>query len=226
MTAIRAMLFDLDGTLLHSAPDLVGSLNWVRNSESLPPLPVAEMQRFASKGAVGLLRAGMPQTDDATFESWRQRFLEHYAENSFRESALFDGIPELLEFLVARDIPWGIVTNKPEALTFPIVEAARLESSIACVVCGDTLAERKPHPAPVTLACGIVDVAPAAAVFVGDDVRDIQAGRAAGTRTAAAYYGYGSDELDDECVADSYRIHHPRELIELVERHNGCDGRA
>jgi phosphoglycolate phosphatase len=225
MTAIRAMLFDLDGTLLHSAPDLVGSLNWVRHCENLPPLPVAEMQRFASKGAVGLLKAGMPQADEATFESWRQRFLEHYAENSYRESALFDGVPALLDFLVEQGIPWGIVTNKPEALTFPIVEAAQLEATISCVVCGDTLAESKPHPAPVSLACGIVDVAPAATLFVGDDRRDIQAGRAAGTQTAAVYYGYGSDELDDEYVADSFRIHHPAELIELVKRHNGCDGR-
>jgi phosphoglycolate phosphatase len=183
------------------------------------------MQRFASKGAVGLLKAGMPQADEATFEAWRQRFLEHYAENSYRESALFDGVPALLDFLVEQGIPWGIVTNKPEALTFPIVEAAQLEATISCVVCGDTLAESKPHPAPVSLACGIVDVAPAATLFVGDDRRDIQAGRAAGTQTAAVYYGYGSDELDDEYVADSFRIHHPAELIELVKRHNGCDGR-
>ena len=225
MTTIRAMLFDLDGTLLHSAPDLVGSLNWVRHTENLPPLPVAEMQRFASKGAAGLLKAGMPKADDILFESWRQRFLEHYADNSYRDSTLFDGVPALLDFLVGQGIPWGIVTNKPEALTFPIVKAAQLEATVSCVVCGDTLAESKPHPAPVSLACGMVDVAPAATLFVGDDVRDIQAGRAAGTQTAAVYYGYGSDELDDGCVADSYRVHHPADLIELVKKHNGCDGR-
>jgi phosphoglycolate phosphatase len=224
MTGIRAMLFDLDGTLLDSAPDLVGSLNWVRRSENLPPLAVAEMQRFASKGAVGLLKAGMPQADEVTFESWRRLFLEHYAQNSFRESALYDGIPELLEFLCETDIPWGIVTNKPEALTFPIVEAARLTQTISCVVCGDTLNERKPHPAPVSLACGMVNVAPAETLFVGDDPRDIQAGRAAGTQTAAAYYGYGSHELVGDLVNGSYRIHHPAELIDLVKRQNGIGG--
>lgn len=221
MIVIRAVLFDLDGTLLDSAPDLVGSLNWVRRSEKLPPLAVSEMQRFASKGAVGLLKAGMPAADDATLETWRQRFLEHYSQNSFRDSRLYDGIPELLAFLGTREIPWGIVTNKPEALTLPIVEAARLSETISCVVCGDTLNESKPHPAPVNLACGMVDVAPGETLFVGDDVRDIQAGRAAGTQTAAAYYGYGAYELDDDFVADSFRIHSPLELVELVNRHSG-----
>jgi len=221
MSPIRAVLFDLDGTLLDSAPDLVGSLNWVRRSEKLPPLAVSEMQRFASKGAVGLLKAGMPAADDATLETWRRRFLEHYSQNSFCDSRLYDGIPELLEFLGARGIPWGIVTNKTEALTLPIVEAAKLSDTISCVVCGDTLNESKPHPAPVSLACGMVEVSPGETLFVGDDVRDIQAGRAAGTQTAAAYYGYGAYELDDEFVADSFRIHSPIELVELVNRNRG-----
>ncbi|HET6593826.1 MAG TPA: HAD-IA family hydrolase [Xanthomonadales bacterium] len=224
MTAIRAMLFDLDGTLLDSAPDLVAALNWVRRSEKLPPLPVADMQRFASKGAVGLLKAGMPPTDGELFESWRQRFLAHYAENSYRKSALYDGVPELLAFLGEMDMPWGIVTNKTEWLTFPIVEAAKLSKTISCVVCGDTLSESKPHPAPVTLACAMVDVTPAEVLFVGDDVRDIQAGRAAGTQTAAAFYGYGSHEMDDDFVAGSFRVHHPAELIELVRKQNDLGG--
>ena len=224
MTGIHAILFDLDGTLLDSAPDLVGSLNWVRRSENLPPLDLAEMQRFASKGAVGLLKAGMPAADEETLESWRQRFLEHYALNSYRHSRLYDGIPELLDFLGEAGIPWGIVTNKIEALTLPIIEAAQLGASIGCVVCGDTLNESKPHPAPVTLACGMMDVAPAETLFVGDDIRDIQAGRAAGTLTAAVYYGYGSHELEGEVVADSVRIHHPEELAAFVRKRNGSGG--
>jgi 2-phosphoglycolate phosphatase len=224
MTAIRAMLFDLDGTLLDSAPDLVAALNWVRRSERLPPLAVGDMQRFASKGAVGLLKAGMPRADDDVFESWRQRFLEHYAENSYRDSALYEGVPELLAFLGEMEIPWGIVTNKMEALTIPIVEAANLSDAISCVVCGDTLNESKPHPAPVNLACAMVDVTPKQVLFVGDDVRDIQAGRAAGTQTAAAFYGYGSHELDDDIVAGSFRVHHPAELIELVRKQNDIGG--
>lgn len=220
MSRIRAVLFDLDGTLLDSAPDLIGSLNWVRQHESLPPLRLCDMKRFASKGAVGLLRAGMPEADAATFETWRQYFLKHYALNSYRQSSLFDGVPDLLDYLGRSGIPWGIVTNKIESLTRPIIEAADLAESAACVVCGDTLNESKPHPAPVSLACGIVNVAPAATLMVGDDLRDIQAGKAAGTQTAAVFYGYGSPELEGDIVRESYAIHHPADLVELIERNH------
>ena len=216
MNAIRAMLFDLDGTLLDSAPDLVGSLNEVRRLENLPPLDVAEMSRFASKGAVGLLKAGMPPTNDATLESWRLEFLRHYAQNSFRESALFDGVAEMLEFLQCSGIPWGIVTNKIEALTLPIIDAANLRHSVSCVVCGDTLSKSKPDPAPVSLACGILEVLPQNTLFVGDDIRDLEAGNAAGTQVAAVHYGYGSYEFNDSLVSGSFQINHPADLIELV----------
>ncbi|MGD2128082.1 MAG: HAD-IA family hydrolase [Lysobacterales bacterium] len=216
MNPVKAMLFDLDGTLLDSAPDLVGSLNWVRESESLPPLELREMSRFASKGAVGLLKAGMPQTDPETLETWRRRFLEHYAVNSFRQSSLFHGVLELLDYLDDAGVPWGIVTNKIESLTMPILEAADLDERVACVVCGDTLRESKPHPAPVRLACGMLEVSEATAIFVGDDIRDIEAGRAAGTQTAAVYYGYGSYEFDEEFVRGSFPVHHPADLTQLV----------
>ncbi|MEE8339572.1 MAG: HAD hydrolase-like protein, partial [Xanthomonadales bacterium] len=112
MSTIRAVLFDLDGTLLDSAPDLVAALNRVRESETLPPLGLAEMASYVSYGAVGLLNAGMPATDKTTFESWRTRFLDHYAENLYRESSLYEGVPELIDFLNISAIPWGIVTNK------------------------------------------------------------------------------------------------------------------
>lgn len=216
MIQVQAMLFDLDGTLLDSAPDLVGSLNHVRQTEGLPPLPVAEMSKFASKGAVGLLRAGMPEVEGRAMETWRLRFLEHYAVNSYRHSALYDGVPELLEHLDSAGIPWGIVTNKIESLTHPIIEAAQLGDRVSCVVCGDTISESKPHPAPVRLACGMVDTDPAHTVFVGDDIRDIQAGKAAGTQTAAAHYGYGAYEFSDDLVKDSFQVHHPADLLALV----------
>lgn len=218
MKTIKAMLFDLDGTLLDSAPDLVGSLNWVRKTEGLPPLLVSEMSMFASKGAIGLLKNGMPETDEATLETWRERFLEHYALNSYRQSTLYEGIPELLDALAEAEIPWGLVTNKPEYLTYPIVEAANLGDSISCVVCGDTLSQSKPHPAPVNLACEIVRTPPAEVLFIGDDIRDIEAGKAAGTQTAAAHYGYGAGELIGPLVRDSLQVHHPAELTELVRQ--------
>ena len=219
MKRIRAVLFDLDGTLLDSAPDLVGSLNWVRKSENLSPLPLSKMSQYASKGAVGLLKAGMPETDEVQLESWKIRFLEHYAENSFHHSKLYQGIPQLLAFLDEAGIPWGVVTNKIESLTLPIIRAADLEETISCVVCGDSLRESKPHPAPVRLACQILQVAPGDTLFAGDDIRDIQAGNAAGTQTAAVHYGYGSNELAGSEVKASVQVHHPSDLLELV-RHN------
>jgi phosphoglycolate phosphatase len=217
MKRYKAVLFDLDGTLLDSAPDLVASLNRVRQSEGMAPLPVNDMSPFASKGALGLLKAGMPEADPDQLEAWRLLFLEHYAQNSYRESRLYEGIPELLDYLAGAAIPWGVVTNKIESLTHPIIEAANLASSIGCVVCGDTLAESKPHPAPVLYACHALAADPADSLFVGDDIRDIQAGRAAGTHTAAVHYGYGSNELQESLVESNLQIDHPSELLEVVK---------
>ena len=216
MNRIRGLLFDLDGTLLDSAPDLVASLNAVRRSEGREPLPLADMARYASKGAIGLIRAGMPAADDQVFEEWRQRFLAHYAVNSYVNSRLYDGVPELLDALESEGIPWGIVTNKFESLTFPILEAAGIAGRAACVVCGDTLSRKKPHPAPVLLACDRIGVKPGQVVFAGDDLRDIEAGRAAGTLTAAIHYGYGSHELTGPEVEESFAIHHPADLVGLL----------
>ena len=217
MNRVRAMLFDLDGTLLDSAPDLVRSLNWVRQSEGLGPLPVEECARYASKGALGLLQAGMPAAGQAQFDIWRDRFLTHYAENSCIDSRLYEGIPELLAVLASRSIPWGIVTNKVESLTWPIIDSLEFGQGPGSVVCGDTLARKKPDPAPVLFACRQLDAEPADTVFVGDDVRDIQSGQAAGTQTAAVLYGYGSHELHGEVIANSVEIRDPRDLIRLVE---------
>lgn len=216
MCTIRAVLFDLDGTLLDSAPDLVAALNRVRESETLPPLGLAEMANYVAYGAVGLLNAGMPATDEITFESWRSRFLDHYAENLYRESSLYEGVPELIDFLNHAGVPWGIVTNKIEALTLPILAAARLKDTISCLVCGDTLRRSKPDPAPVSLACSILNVPPENTLFAGDDNRDLAAGKAAGTQTAAIHYGYGSSDLDEQLVAGSFQIHHASDLINVV----------
>ncbi len=220
MSKIRAVLFDLDGTLLDSAPDLVGALNWLRATVGLPALAVNDMSRHVSYGARGLLQAGMPEVDTPQFEAWKALFLARYAENSFEHSVLYPGVPEVLEFLATSDIPWGIVTNKFEALTLPILHAAGLAKSASCVVCGDTLNRSKPDPAPVKLACELLDIPVEATLFAGDDVRDIQAGRAAGTMTAAIRYGYGSHELSDDLVRGSAQVHRPTDLIELVRASN------
>lgn len=217
-----AVLFDLDGTLLHSAPDLVAALNWLRNRNGLKALPLEKLQSSAARGAVGLLRAGMPAADAETLEAWRLEFLERYEQYSFHESILFHGVPELLEYLDHRGIPWGVVTNKPEYLSLPILVAAGLYDQAACLVCGDTIEQRKPHPAPVLLACERLGARPADTLFVGDDLFDLQAAVAAGVTPCLATYGYGSGD----CLKPEHRdlvnkgicIESPAELLRWLQR--------
>jgi phosphoglycolate phosphatase len=194
---IKGLLFDLDGTLLDSAPDLVGSLNFLRAQQGLGSLPVRKMESAASAGAVGLLQAGMPKADADTVERWRLAFLEHYQQNSFTHSTLFDGAAELISYLQSHSMPWGIVTNKPEYLTHPILAAAKLDNLVTAVVCGDTIEEKKPHPAPVLHACELLRLDPEQVLFVGDDPRDLEAGAAAGVMNCAAMYGYGSRQFQE-----------------------------
>ena len=214
---IKAVLFDLDGTLLDSAPDLVGALNSLRNQQGLSPLAAREMEKFASAGALGLLQAGMPDADDETVERWRLAFLKHYQENSFAKSRLYDGVSELLHYLKQHAISWGIVTNKPEYLTHPILAAAGLAKSVGTVVCGDTIEKSKPHPAPIHLACHQLRVGASDTLLVGDDPRDLEAGRAAGAMTCAALYGYGSAEflkVENRDLFDSgISINSPTDLL-------------
>jgi len=217
---IDAVLFDLDGTLLDSAPDLVAALNFIRHGEGLEALEVQSMSQHVSHGAAGLIGAGMPTDDEQQFESRKSRFLERYAQNSFVHSKLYDGVSDLLAFLDESLIPWGVVTNKVEALTIPILKAAGLGARTSCVVCGDTLARSKPDPAPVALACAMLKVRAINTLFVGDDVRDIQAGRAAGTQTAAVHYGYGSAEFDTDLLYGSINVNHPSDIIDQVKTSN------
>ena len=221
MRAIEAVLFDLDGTLLDTAPDLVAALNGVRAGEGLEPLATESIARHASRGAMGLLRAGMPGARESQLEAWKREFLERYARSSYVASRLYDGVAELLDFLDAALLPWGIVTNKSETLTHPILQAAGLAARAACVVCGDTVARSKPDPLPVLHACALLGVKPAHTLFAGDDVRDLQAGRGAGAQVAAVYYGYGSAELDAALVGDSLGVQHPRDLIAFLRQRRG-----
>ena len=218
MDPVKAVLFDLDGTLLDSAPDLLGALNWLRRVEALPAFETSGLSRYVSRGAVGILTAGMPATTEEQFADWKYRFLQRYATRSYDESRLYAGIPELLDRLENIGIPWGIVTNKMEALTLPILEAAGLSDRAGSVVCGDTLEKSKPNPEPVLFACKQLGVAPQFTLFAGDDIRDIQAGVSAGTMTAAVFYGYGSDELRDCNIPATIDIHQPGEFIELIDR--------
>lgn len=215
---INAVLFDLDGTLLDTAPDLVAALNHVRHSEGLDDHSEESFRHHVSRGAGGMISAGMPASDSGRFELRKQRFLAHYRDHLYVKTRPFDGVSELLAALDARAIPWGVVTNKTENLTHPLLRAAGLFSRAACVVCGDTVEECKPHPAPVLLGCEILKIAPAKTLLVGDDLRDLEAGRAAGTQTALAAYGYLAPDIDDRAYAGSHRINHPKDVLDVVRQ--------
>jgi phosphoglycolate phosphatase len=219
---IHAVLFDLDGTLLDSAPDLVGTLNDLRAEEQLAPLDIAGMRHLVNQGAAGLIRGGMPEAGDDVMQDRLSWFLRRYARRSFRESHLFEGVSLVLERLATAGIPWGIVTNKTENLTFPILKAAGLQAA-ACVICGDTIQLRKPHPAPVLLACELMGVAPSSVIMVGDDPRDVRSGLAAGTRAALALYGYLPPGFDSSAFLGQESIQKPRDLLTLIGLAAGPD---
>ena len=214
---IKAVLFDLDGTLLDSAPDLVATLNHLRAGMGLAALQVNDMRYYVSQGAVGLIKAGMPPCDDATLEVRRNSFLAHYEKNSFIHSKPFEGVARLLSELTTRGLPWGIVTNKVEFLSFPILEKTGWLSSAAAVICGDTVPFSKPHPEPVLAACRSLGVEPLNTLMVGDDLRDIEAGERAGSRTAFALYGYARQGSQLEISDRTALINKPEDVLGLLE---------
>lgn len=217
---IKAVLFDLDGTLLDSAPDLVATLNYLRGSVKLAPLPVEHLRHFVSRGAAGLINAGMPPCDDETRAEWRALFLQHYEQNSYVNSAPFDGVEEVLTELDGRGIPWGIVTNKMEYLCFPILEKTGWNSAAATVICGDTVGHIKPHPGPVLAACREIGVHPQQALMAGDDLRDLEAGRRAGAQTAFALYGYADGNSHMDIIGDAVLLHAPQDVLALLPSPN------
>lgn len=214
---IKAVLFDLDGTLLDSAPDLVATLNHLRTGLGLTAMPIDHLSHFVSRGAPGLIKAGMPPCDDETFSLWYDSFLEHYKENSFNDSRPFEGVERLLSELTSRNIAWGIVTNKKESLSFPILEKTGWLTAASAVICGDTVAFCKPHPEPVLAACRTIGVDPENTLMVGDDRRDVEAGRRAGCRTAFASYGYADQQSQSVCVEGTALINAPQDILGLLE---------
>ncbi len=187
---IRGLLFDLDGTLADTAPDLVAALNGFLRDRGEPPIPYAIARNEVSNGALGLLRLGLKLEADATVdERHRDEFLTRYATSICDGSRLFLKTEWLDELCARHGAFWGIVTNKPERFTMPLLEALRATAA-GCIVSGDTLAQRKPHPAPLLHAASLLGLEPGACVYVGDSSRDIAAGNAAGMQTIAAGYGY------------------------------------
>ena len=210
----KAALFDFDGTFADTAPDLAAAVNTMRTKRGLAPLDPATVRPYASMGARGLLRIGFGMTPEhADYPAMKDEFLDNYAAAICVHTRLFEGMSELIEQLVARHIAWGIVTNKATRFTSPLVK--ELAVMPACVVCGDSTPHLKPHPAPLLLAADQLKLSPGECLYVGDDLRDIQAARAAGMRCVAVEYGYhGADNPGPETWNADAIISHPRELLE------------
>jgi phosphoglycolate phosphatase len=214
---LRAVLFDLDGTLADTAPDLGRALNRLRTERGLEPLPIGVMRAHASSGARGLLKAGFGLTPEGEgYDALRDRFLELYAENLCVDTRLFDGVLELLSMIEARPLPWGVVTNKAKRFTEPLLRTLAIGDRAACTVSGDSTPHIKPHPAPLLQAAMLLGVPAGDCIYVGDDLRDVQAARAAGMRFAAAGWGYLGDGADPRTWNADAVISDPREILDLL----------
>lgn len=215
--APRLVLFDLDGTLADTAPDLAATANRMREVRGLAPLPYAELRPLASHGARGLIgRALGVGPDDRRFAELREEFFVTYERALCVHSRLFEGMHAVLARIEAAG-RWGIVTNKMTRFTVPLVEQLGLSSRAACVVSGDTTPHAKPHPAPLLHALSLCDAVAGDAIYVGDDLRDVQAGAAAGLRTVAVRYGYLGDGQPIEQWGADVIVDTPLELLGLIE---------
>jgi 2-phosphoglycolate phosphatase len=216
--AVQAVLFDLDGTLLDTAPDMVGTLNSLRLDNGLAPLPFTEVRAEVSHGSSRLVQIGFPGVDAQRFALLQRRFLEDYGARLAAETRLFAGMDRVLAELSRRGLVAGIVTNKPARLTDLLLEKLGLRSRFVCVVSGDTLAERKPHPLPMLHAAQLAGAAPERCVYVGDAERDVQAAHAAGMRALVAVYGYLRADEDWPAWGGDGSIERPADLLDWLDR--------
>ncbi|MBY0439099.1 MAG: HAD-IA family hydrolase [Burkholderiales bacterium] len=196
---VECVLFDLDGTLADTAPDLAYALNLLRAERGLGPVPVSTLRSHVSHGARGMLEAGLDlRPGDEAFTELRDRFLKLYEDNLVRDSVLFDGMHDLLDGIEARGLSWGVVTNKAERFAVPLIAGLGLSERTGCLVGGDTTGRAKPHPDPLLEGARRIGVDPRCCLYVGDDRRDVEAGIAAGMTPVVALYGYlhGADPHD------------------------------
>lgn len=215
--APRTILFDLDGTLLDTAPDLAAALNQVLVENRREALPFETIRPWVSHGGPALIGYGFKlEPEHPDFEPLRERLLAIYRANIAVHTRLFPGMSEVLDELEARQLKWGVVTNKPGWLTEPLLEALGLHTRCACIVSGDTLKERKPHPAPLLHACKLTGSEVAECLYVGDAQRDIDAGRNANMKTLVALFGYlDAEDRPDEWQADGM-LKQPADLLEWL----------
>ena len=215
---LKAVLFDLDGTLIDSAPDLGAAADKLRTDRGLPSLDPALYRPHAGAGARGLLKVAFDMTPDhPEFPALREAFFVNYERAMTERTIVFDGVHELMDSLLERGLLWGVVTNKMARFTDPLTQSMPLFRTAAAVVSGDTTPYPKPHPAPLLEAARRLGVDPGHCIYVGDDERDIAAGRAAGMSTVAAGYGYLGHEADHSSWNADHSIDHPLGLLKLLE---------
>jgi len=213
----QAVLFDLDGTLADTAPDLARALNLLLGEHGRAPVPAEITRPLTSSGARGMIKIGFgldPGHDD--YEVLKARYLELYWAGLCVETRLYPGMDELLATLERHGVPWGVVTNKLERFTAPLLDALGLAARAACVVSGDTVARAKPHPDPLLHASRTLALDPGACLYVGDDLRDVQAARAAGMPIIAAGYGYLGYDGDPHAWGADAVIDHPLETLNFL----------
>lgn len=215
---IRAVLFDLDGTLVDSAPDLAGAVDKMRTDRGLSPFNPSRYRPMVGAGARGMLDVafGM-QPDHPDFAAMKEEFFVNYGHRLTQKTHAFEGVPELLTRLVGRQIPWGVVTNKSERFALPLTQAMPLFATAGVIICGDTTPHAKPHPEPLFEAARRLGVAPGHCMYVGDDERDIVAGLAAGMATVAAGYGYLGHSADTTQWGAHGAIQTPLELMHWLQ---------
>ena len=215
--APQAILFDLDGTLIDSAPDLGAAVDEMRVARGLPSLPLEHYRHMAGAGARGMLGLAFDMAPDhPQFNEYKEEFFRHYEIRLTQLTKAFDGVAEMLLALQQRGLPWGIVTNKSRRFTDPLVQQMALLSPAAVVISGDTTPHAKPHPAPLLEAAKRLNIDPARCVYVGDDERDIVAGHAADMKTVAACYGYLGSQSDIASWQAHAQIHVPQQLLDLL----------
>ena len=216
MKKIKTVLFDLDGTLADTAPDLANALNYVLEKHQYDPLPYEKIRPVVSHGGMALITLGFGE-DHPQFDIFYKELLSYYQDNIANETTLFPGMEELLQELETNNINWGVVTNKPGWLTEPLMDALQLTKRAITIVSGDTLEERKPHPAPLLHACEMAGSHAEECVYVGDAERDIEAGNRAGMHSVVALFGYISDTDKPENWGAQATVSSPQAIIPIIE---------
>ena len=213
----QGVFFDLDGTLADTAPDLVAATNLLLKTRNLAPKPYEFLRPYASAGARGLLEGAFGiGTDHPDYLMLRDEFMSNYDKALLVDSVLFEGIEDLLNQLEVAKIPWGIVTNKGERFTHPLTSLMGLRQRAVATVSGDTTPHPKPHPEPILHAARIANIDPTKSIYVGDDIRDVIAGKAAGMHTVAAAYGYCGCKEPPEAWGADFLINKPLDLLEII----------